>query len=211
MDGISFHTPDYDGNAAVVCRRLALPSFLWPLFNGAVGELLNGENWYQFGSMTVDDIIQAFTDALDAMTECFMIGSIIPFATNTLPGNVLPCDGTEYQRADYPLLYAVCSASLITSPDTFVTPDLRSRFVLGESAGRQLLEIGGEESHTLTIAEMPTHTHDYTTSLPSFSTVVVPDEPSAIPSASVTAPEGGGQPHNNMPPFVVLTYGIIAK
>lgn len=211
VDGIAFHTPDYDGNASLVCRRLALPSFLWAYFNGAYGELLEHENWLQFGDMPIDDVVTAFLNAFDEMSECYMIGSIIPFTRAILPVNVLLCDGSTHQRADFPLLYDVLPGFLVVNVDEFRTPDLRGRFLLGEGPGRAAGDTGGEENHTLTIAEMPSHTHNYMSAFESVTTIAVPDAPAAIPSPAITSPEGGGLPHNNMPPFCVVQYGIVAK
>ena len=44
--------------------------------------------------------------------------------------------------------------------DTFNLPDFRTRFPLGSSASGTPLVAGGASSHTLTVAELPAHTHD---------------------------------------------------
>ena len=69
-DGIGFLTPDFDGSATDLCRRLTLPSYLWPYVNGALGELLNEDNWIEFGDMAPADVVQAFQDAIDNMDAC---------------------------------------------------------------------------------------------------------------------------------------------
>ena len=94
------------------------------------------------------------------------------------------------------------------------TPNLTGRFILGSGAGsgltsRTLGQSGGEESVTLTEAQMPSHTHNY-------ALVNAPWPPGDMGSRSqnvwrgaetaATTPTGGNQPHNNMPPFYVLTY-----
>lgn len=94
------------------------------------------------------------------------------------------------------------------------TPNLIGRFILGSGAGsdltsRTLGDFGGEESVTLTEAQMPSHTHNY-------ALVNAPWPPGdwgdrrdnvwrGAETAATTA-TGGNQPHNNMPPFYVLTY-----
>lgn len=213
-DGIGYLTPDIDKFGSVTeCRTVTLPLSLWYLVNGALQELTFPQNWVQFGTATPDETAQFFTDALDNYGVCMPIGSIIPLVTQNYPDNVLPCDGSTYPLVDYPELYEVLDPvfRVIFPPGYFMVPDLRGRFLLADGAGRGLSDTGGVETHTLTVGEMPAHSHDYTTAVASVSTVVVPDEPSAVPAPSITAPEGGNQPHNNMPPFYVVKYGIIAK
>jgi len=210
LDGTGYLTPDYDGNAGLECSRLSLPSYLWRFVSGALGELTELSNWVQFGDMTPEQMVYIFTDAIDDMRVCDMIGSILPFARATLPDTCLPCDGTTYQRTDYPLLYAALPAHLILNADEFITPDLQDRFLLADGTRNQG-DTGGAETHTLTESEMPTHTHAYTAAGPSVTTIVVPDEPSAVPIAATTAPAGGSQPHNNMPPYYTVIFGIVAK
>jgi len=94
------------------------------------------------------------------------------------------------------------------------TPNLTGRFILGSGAGsgltsRTLGQSGGAESVTLTEAQMPSHTHNY-------AIVNAPWPPGDFGNRSqnvwrgaettATTPTGGNQPHNNMPPFYVLTY-----
>ena len=214
MDGIAFHTPDYDGNAPVVCRRLALPSFLWPLFNGAFGSLLEEENWVTFGNMPIDDVIQAYQAAFDDMRPCSMIGAIIPFSAMTLPDNCLPCDGSEYQAVDYPELFSILPGSLQTSKDTFVTPNLLDRFLVGVGTSTDVGDIGGEGTVTLGIEHMPAHSHGYNEPIPNID-IEAPGAPDILAAGvgpiQQTTEVGGGEPHNNLPPFFTVLYGIVAK
>lgn len=174
-----------------------------------------------------------------------MIGYIIPFVTLDPPTNVLPCDGSTYLRIDYPNLYDVIDPFFIVDADHFNVPDLRGRTVIGVGAGsgltnRNVGDSGGQETVTLTTADMPSHNHTSAnptivdaghshaegTALPTAITIGagVP-APSAIPSVGVTSPAftgitaiagaidntGGDGAHDNMQPFYSLNYGIIAS
>lgn len=76
---------------------------------------------------------------------------------------------------------------------------------------RELNESGGEEAHTLTVAEMPTHAHD-TYRAAGNGTGLYPQRQAMGPRyeaiAAPTQDSGGGRPHSIMPPFIPLTYCI---
>lgn len=104
--------------------------------------------------------------------------------------------------------------------------DARGRMILGASnteadavlTRRQYREFGGAETHTLTVDEMPSHSH----LLPMRTTGQErPDIGSGAGPhghfqnrvlvegggmGQTTSPEGGGQPHNNMPPYIALYF-----
>jgi hypothetical protein len=97
-------------------------------------------------------------------------------------------------------------------------PDLRGRFVLGSGKGTGLTNriintTGGEENHTLNIPEMPGHNHNIRLShMGAASHHEVADRLAKGHDSSlgignnVIEDAGQGLPHNNMPPFYVLTY-----
>lgn len=68
-DGIGWHTPDNDANSPLICRRIELPLFLWPSFNGAFGELTDPNNWVQVGDLTPADVADIFINAYDNLIE----------------------------------------------------------------------------------------------------------------------------------------------
>ena len=90
------------------------------------------------------------------------------------------------------------------------TPDLRGRFVLMAHDSYAVMSTGGSATHTLTEAEMPSHTHGYKAHSGwggdarggSYSHCDISKPPPAL----VTDPKGGNQPHNNMPPYYTLVY-----
>jgi microcystin-dependent protein len=74
------------------------------------------------------------------------------------------CDGRLLSTADYELLFRVIGYSFGGSGGQFALPDMRSRVpgAIKQGAGltnRALGDAVGEETHTLTIAEMPSHNH----------------------------------------------------
>ena len=106
----------------------------------------------------------------------------------------------------------------------FGLPDLRSRVPIHQGSGHTLGERGGEQGHTLSIAEIPTHTHvanamstnTNSTNLPAGNLLANsapnnlygPVQNLAAASASTIANVGGSQAHLNMQPFLVLNFSI---
>lgn len=64
------------------------------------------------------------------------IGTIISYASTTLPVGFLLCDGSEISKTDYADLYAVVGNKFGTATDTtkFKLPDLRDKFIQGANS-----------------------------------------------------------------------------
>ena len=141
------------------------------------------------------------------------------------PAGWLLCDGSTFKKAQYPALAAVLGATG-TGAD-FAVPDLRGRFLMGTSATHPKGQTGGEETHTLTTAEMPFHRHkvigqSYDSSWFGGVGIWRSDAGSGgkwtIAAGSGSgqlgyldaAAVGGNQPHNNLPPFYAVGYIIKA-
>jgi microcystin-dependent protein len=103
----------------------------------------------------------------------------------------------------------------------FALPDLRARTPIHVGSGHTLGERGGEQAHTLSIAELPTHTHVAQGSLNNAENAVpgnlvlasannVYTSPTSLTSLvpSTVANVGGSQAHLNMQPFLTLTFCI---
>jgi microcystin-dependent protein len=95
------------------------------------------------------------------------------------------------------------------------TPNLTGRFILGSGAGsgltsRTLGQSGGAESVALTVEQMPMHAHNYSTMEHEQRGLWDGDKVDGNQKGRwvnrVTDLQGNNQPHNNMPPFYVLTY-----
>jgi microcystin-dependent protein len=145
-------------------------------------------------------------------------GTVAAFAGTTVPAGWLLCDGSTVSPALYPALFSAINTQYGgDGTSTFVVPDLRGRTVLGTGQGagltnRALGDTGGEERHTLSIAEMPSHTHHEQGTnrldVANGGGIHVQDVDNATFATITTAATGGGQPHSVMSPFLTLSYII---
>lgn len=205
------------GTAAIY--RLVFPMTGWLLynFNLALNELTKHENWTQGGDITPDNAAEFSNDVnLTFQPGGLMIGLIIPYMgkIEALPAQYLLCDGGTYESADYPALWNIIDDSWKISGTQFTVPDLADRTVIGASIARPMGTEVGEEMHTLTIAEMPTHAHFYTP--PTFNVdLETPGAPDVFAAGiglpTLTEDEGGGGAHNNMQPSTALYYVVVAQ
>ncbi|MDQ3919922.1 MAG: tail fiber protein [Acidobacteriota bacterium] len=104
----------------------------------------------------------------------------------------------------------------------FALPNLQSRAPIHMGSGHTLGERGGEQAHTLSISEIPTHTHvlfgtsnNGSAQLPtgdllarSVTQIYIAPQNLAAMNASTIANVGGSQAHLNMQPFLVLNFSI---
>ena len=105
----------------------------------------------------------------------------------------------------------------------FRLPDLRARTPIHMGSGHTLGEVGGQQSHTLTISEIPAHIHIANATSSSGGAIIptgnlvaggtpqefhAPDNNLGAMNAATLANTGGSQPHQNMQPFLALTFSI---
>lgn len=97
-------------------------------------------------------------------------GTIVPFGGTVIPTGYLLCDGTQYSTATYSDLFTVVGTMYCPGPCSmgmFAVPDLRGKVPAGQGGTALSGTIGssvGTETHVLSSAEMPVHTHTGTTS-----------------------------------------------
>lgn len=162
-------------------------------------------------------------------------GTIIQSAAMTIPDGWLDCDGSYKLIMNYPNLFNAIGYTYTYGEEGdgvwFKVPDIQGRVVVGtrndsnpEVPAMPLAATGGEETHTLTTEEMPSHTHTSNATGGSIGLITsngqsttdgstdtnVLSEPnlSTGPQALTINSTGSGAAHNNMQPFIVLRYLI---
>jgi microcystin-dependent protein len=135
------------------------------LILSALPDLLDVTKWrgagYELTPTEIDSIDALVSLASKEIMMSALIGTIHPYM-GTLPDNALACDGGEYDGTDHPLLFARLQGTSWIAPDDdsrFRVPDLRGRFARGANGDWQPNTYGGSDSHVITTAQMPSHTH----------------------------------------------------
>jgi microcystin-dependent protein len=143
------------------------------------------------------------------MMEIFPSFMILMWLSAKIPKGWAPCDGGTYRLG--PDGFAVTG---IVDVDP-ATPDLRGRFPIGVGQGngltnKSLWGTGGSETHTLTEAEMPSHSHygvpPYADNCWKGGDCKGDKGLVANTWQKFTEKTGGNQPHNNMPPWYAINF-----
>ena len=147
------------------------------------------------------------------VTDSTPVGMIVSFAGSTAPTGWLLCQGQAVSRTTYAKLFAVIGTTFGSGDGstTFNVPDLKGRVLVGVgnsgatgSTNHTLGQKSGEETHKLTVSEMPSHTHNGkyssgTGQLAGMAGVAT----NHWFSSGYNENTGGDQPHNNMMPYTV--------
>jgi microcystin-dependent protein len=139
------------------------------------------------------------------------------------------CDGSLLPISEYEVLFDLLGTTYGgDGTSTFALPDLRGRIPVhqGNSSNGSFIlgQSGGSETVTLTEAQMPSHSHAIhavsssgNSKTPSAATFAASVEEQYASSANtalangiVQSSPGGGQPHNNLVPYLCINFIIAA-
>jgi microcystin-dependent protein len=152
------------------------------------------------------------------------VGEIRMFAGNFAPAGWMFCEGQLLPISEYETLFNLIGTTYGgDGQSTFALPDLRGRVPLHFGNGFTLAETGGVETVTLTVSQIPAHSHPFLASnapgdqvnaagnLPANSFNVTPyinDVSNGNFNAGAISSTGGSQPHNNFQPYLCVDFII---
>lgn len=152
------------------------------------------------------------------------VGEIRMFGGNFAPAGWMFCEGQLLPISENETLFNLIGTTYGgDGQSTFALPDLRGRIPIHQGNGFILAETGGVEEVTLTVNQIPAHTHPFivtgnigggsapgNTVLAQSSTVKVYSAvaPSVAFGASSITPTGGSQPHTNFQPYLCVDFII---
>jgi microcystin-dependent protein len=160
------------------------------------------------------------------------LGEIMLFAGDFAPQGWVECDGRLLNIASYDALFNVIGTTYGGDGfNTFAVPDLRGRCIISQGQGTDLSSrfIGqalGDETATVTVNQLPAHTHTVVATsgaasapTPTQRLPALAESPAyaaasgtlaELPIGAVT-PTGGAQPHNNRQPSLAMVYCIAVE
>jgi len=149
------------------------------------------------------------------------LGQISIFSFNFPPKGWSLCNGQllpiNQNQALFSLLGTQYGGNGVT---TFALPNLQGSFALDVGNGYLQGLAGGEATHTLTVPELPGHKHPLVASsvagilsspVAGFPSVLTDEGYSGAATTTLgtgSSPTGGSQPHENMPPYLVVIFCI---
>jgi|SRR5262245_34156620 len=152
------------------------------------------------------------------------VGEIRMFAGNFAPAGWMFCEGQLLPISENETLFQLIGTTYGGDGEsTFALPDLRGRLPIHFGDGFILAETGGVESVTLTVNQIPAHSHPFVAT-PDIGTIIAPANnllaqsdtiklyaqvaPSVALGASSVTATGGSQPHDNFQPYLCINFII---
>jgi microcystin-dependent protein len=152
------------------------------------------------------------------------VGEIRMFAGNFAPAGWMFCEGQLLPISENETLFQLIGTTYGGDGEsTFALPDLRGRIPIHQGNGFILAETGGAEEITLTVNQIPAHSHPMLGSTnvsqdtsPSGKVVgqsgsallYIQDTTDSNMSPLAVLPVGGSQPHTNFQPYLCINFII---
>jgi microcystin-dependent protein len=152
------------------------------------------------------------------------VGEIRMFAGNFAPAGWMFCEGQLLPISENETLFQLIGTTYGGDGEsTFALPDLRGRIPIHQGNGFILAETGGAEEITLTVPQIPGHTHPLLASAAqgqqsnpanlllaqvTGTDIYVGDSPFPAMSPQAIGPVGGSQPHTNFQPYLCVNFII---
>lgn len=152
------------------------------------------------------------------------VGEIRMFAGNFAPAGWMFCEGQLLPISENETLFNLIGTTYGgDGQETFALPDLRGRIPIHQGNGFILAETGGAEEITLTVQQIPAHTHPLLASTnlaqdtsPSGKVLgqlsqglsYVQDTTDSNLSSNAISLVGGSQPHTNFQPYLCVDFII---
>lgn len=151
------------------------------------------------------------------------VGEIRMFAGNFAPAGWMFCEGQLLPISENETLFNLIGTTYGGDGEsTFALPDLRGRIPLHQGNGFILAETGGVESVTLTVQQIPAHSHAMLASLDipplsspqnsvtgqAASKIYRAGNPTVFLNPAAVGPTGGSQPHDNFQPYLCVDFII---
>jgi microcystin-dependent protein len=152
------------------------------------------------------------------------VGEIRMFAGNFAPAGWMFCEGQLLPISENETLFQLIGTTYGgDGQSTFALPDLRGRIPVHQGNGFILAEAGGAEEITLTVSQIPAHSHPFLASgnnatttnaannvpatTPNYTPYIAASANTALNAQSVSS-VGGSQPHSNFQPYLCINYII---
>ena len=151
------------------------------------------------------------------------VGEIRMFAGSFAPAGWMFCAGQLLPISENETLFNLIGTTYGgDGQSTFALPDLRGRIPLHFGNGFTLAETGGVETVTLTVSQIPAHSHPMLASndIPTLQTpannvtgqaaakIYRAGNPSVFLNPNAVGLTGGSQPHNNFEPYLCISFII---
>lgn len=152
------------------------------------------------------------------------VGEIRMFAGNFAPAGWMFCEGQLLPISENETLFQLLGTTYGGDGEsTFALPDLRGRIPIHQGNGFILAETGGVETVTLTVSQIPAHSHPFLASGAAGSqanaanntvanspnvSIYLEDASTVNFSPQAIGPVGGSQPHNNFQPYLCVDFII---